>query len=201
MLLAFRAKGDKELLLTSIREMFKFVEKIDSKHLRESLVSALATYLFHYFKLNDSDMIVVRNSLPTVSSVPFENTIERLRREGAEKGRKEGLEEGGKVGQKFAKTGIRIETIVNFFLESPQLDDKTVAKIASVDLDFVHAVRRTFTQRLIKKRRDHFYKFYDELEDSELSYKKQATELFEKLRKRIKKSKVKIAPPPKKNSK
>lgn len=190
MLIAFQARGNKRLLLPRIREMFKFVEQIKDVSLRKSFVKALATYLVAYFKLKNEDMVVIREALPPIAEKPFFSTADRLRAEG--------LAEGLMVGKKLNNIDKNIEVTVNLLINLSELGDKTIAKIAAVDLDFVHAVRRTFSQRLIKKRREHFYQFYAEIDNFDKKYKKHATELFEKLRKDIRKAKVKIAPPPQK---
>lgn len=192
MMLAFQARGNTRFLLTRIREMFTFVEQLESESLRKSFVSALATYLVSYFKLKDNDMVLIREALPSMAEKPFFSTADRLRAEGLA----EGLIKGRKLAKQFDRIDKNIETTINTLITLPNVDDQIIAKIASVEIDFIHSVRRTFTQRLIKKRREHFYKFYAHLDGFEEYHKVQAAELFAQLREKIKKAKVKIAPPP-----
>ena len=157
---------------------------------------ALVEYLVGIYNLKQADMNDIQTQIPKLAAPAFEqmgfNIWHEGRAEGRAEGRIEGKKEGKKKGEALRGITDRLEFVVNLLCDANMLSDVTKAKLANVDLTFVKEVRKTFTRRAIKKRKEQFRLFYKDIEGMKEEDYQEVDQIFEQLRQKIKSSKVKI---------
>lgn len=203
MLLAFKGNGNKEQLLTSIAEIFKFVKAHEDDLLEETFMYALVTYIVQIYKLKQEDMNDIQTQIPKLAMPHFRDAGFNIWHEGHEEGMKKGIEQGieqgikkgveiGKVEKEMIKIHNKLDFVVNLLCDLPMITDRAKAKLAGVKLEFVTQVRQTFTRRSIKQRKEEFHLFYQEIEGLQKNNLTEIKQHFEVLQKKIKASKTKL---------